>query len=97
MSDELRIVVGEDQVLLREGLVRLLTDAGFRVVGQAGDAESLVEAVREHRPDVAIIDVQMPPDHTDDGVRAALVIRRSSLRWGCSCSRSSSRSATPSS
>lgn len=76
MSDGLRIVVGEDQVLLREGLVRLLTDAGFTVVGQAGDADSLVQAVREHRPDVAIIDVQMPPDHTDDGVRAALVIRR---------------------
>lgn len=72
---ELRIVVGEDQVLLREGLVRLLIDAGFDVVAQAGDAVALLEAVREHRPDVAIIDVQMPPDLTDDGVRAALQIR----------------------
>lgn len=72
---DLRIVVGEDQVLLREGLVRLLIDAGFDVVAQAGDAISLLEAVREHQPDVAIIDVQMPPDLTDDGVRAALQIR----------------------
>ncbi|MDQ8044679.1 MAG: response regulator transcription factor [Solirubrobacteraceae bacterium] len=75
MPEELRIVVGEDQVLLREGMVRLLTDAGFEVVAQAGDAVALLEAVREHRPDVAIIDVQMPPDLTDDGVRAALAIR----------------------
>lgn len=74
-AQQLRIVVGEDQVLLREGMVRLLTDAGFDVVAQTGDALALVEAVRVHRPDVAIIDVQMPPDHTDDGVRAALAIR----------------------
>lgn len=73
--EQLRIVVGEDQVLLREGMVRLLTDAGFEVVAQTGDAVALVDAVREHRPDAAIIDVQMPPDHTDDGVRAALAIR----------------------
>jgi DNA-binding NarL/FixJ family response regulator len=72
---ELRIVLGEDQVLLREGMVRLLTDAGFNVVAQAGDAITLLDLVREHRPDVAIIDVQMPPDLTDDGIRCAQAIR----------------------
>jgi DNA-binding NarL/FixJ family response regulator len=71
----LRIVIGEDQALLREGIVRLLEDAGFEVVAEAADARELVRQVAEHRPDVAIVDVQMPPDNTDDGLRAALAIR----------------------
>ncbi len=70
-------MVAEDQVLLREGLSRLLTDAGFEVVAQAGDADDLRRKVAAHRPDVAIVDVQMPPDQTDDGLRAAIEIRRS--------------------
>jgi DNA-binding NarL/FixJ family response regulator len=72
----LRVVVAEDQLLLREGLSRLLADAGFEVVAQAGDADDLRRKVAAHDPDVAIVDVQMPPDHTDDGLRAAIEIRR---------------------
>lgn len=72
----LRIVIAEDQVLLRAGLARLLTDAGMEVVGEAGDAPDLLRKVAAHAPDVAIVDVQMPPDHTDDGLRAAIAIRR---------------------
>jgi DNA-binding NarL/FixJ family response regulator len=70
-----RIVIADDAVLLREGAARLLQDAGFEVVAQAGDAEDLLRKVRAHKPDVAIIDVRMPPDNTDDGLRAALTIR----------------------
>jgi len=70
-----RVVIGEDQALLREGVVRLLVDAGFEVVAEAADAPDLVRKVGAHKPDVAIIDVQMPPDNTDDGLRAALEIR----------------------
>jgi DNA-binding NarL/FixJ family response regulator len=72
----MRIVVAEDSVLLREGIVRLLEDAGCEVVGQAGDAEDLVRKVSGHKPDVAVVDIRMPPTHTDDGLRAALEIRR---------------------
>lgn len=72
----LRIVIAEDQVLLRAGLARLLADAGMEVVGEAGDAPDLLRKVAAHRPDVAIVDVQMPPDRTDDGLRAAIAIRR---------------------
>ena len=71
----MRVVIGEDQALLREGIVRLLEDAGFEVVGQAGDAVDLLRKVGAHKPDVAIVDVQMPPDNTDDGLRAAIEIR----------------------
>jgi DNA-binding NarL/FixJ family response regulator len=71
----MRVVVADDSVLLREGLVRLLEDAGIEVVGQAGDAEDLLRKVRAHRPDVAIVDVRMPPTNTDDGLRAARQIR----------------------
>jgi DNA-binding NarL/FixJ family response regulator len=71
-----RVVIGEDQALLRAGLVRLLGDAGFEVAGEAADAPDLLRKVRAHRPDVAIVDVQMPPDRTDDGLRAAIAIRR---------------------
>jgi DNA-binding NarL/FixJ family response regulator len=73
----MRVVVAEDSVLLREGIVRLLEDAGFEVVGQAGDAEDLVRKVSAHKPDVAVVDIRMPPTQTDDGLRAALEIRRS--------------------
>ena len=73
----MRIVVAEDQALLRQSLVRLLEDAGFEVVGQAADAPDLLRKVGEHRPDVVVVDVQMPPDNTDDGLRAALEIRAS--------------------
>ncbi len=69
-------MVADDSVLLREGVVRLLEEAGLEVVGQAGDAEDLKRKVFAHRPDLAIVDVRMPPDHTDDGLRAALEIRR---------------------
>ena len=63
-------------MLLREGIARLLGDAGFEVVAQAGDADDLLRKVRAHKPDVAIVDIRMPPTHTDEGLRAALVIRR---------------------
>jgi len=71
----MRVVIGEDQVLLREGIVRLLEEAGFEVVGQAGDAVDLRRKVGAHRPDVAVVDIQMPPTNTDDGLRAAIHIR----------------------
>ena len=71
----MRIVIAEDSVLLREGLVRLLEDAGLDVVGQSGDAEDLLRKVNAHRPDVAVVDVRMPPTHTDEGLRAAVEIR----------------------
>lgn len=72
----MRVVVAEDSVLLREGIVRLLREAGMEVVGQAGDAEDLLRKVSAHRPDIALIDVRMPPDHTDEGLRAAATIRQ---------------------
>ncbi len=71
----MRVVVAEDSVLLREGVVRLLGEAGFDVVAQSGDADDLRRRVYAHKPDVAVVDVRMPPDHTDDGLRAALEIR----------------------
>ncbi|MEH0822694.1 MULTISPECIES: response regulator transcription factor [unclassified Micromonospora] len=74
----MRIVLAEDSTLLREGLVRLLADEGHQVVAAAADADQLVAAVDEHRPDAVVTDVRMPPDNTDDGLRAALEIRR---RW----------------
>jgi DNA-binding NarL/FixJ family response regulator len=70
-----RVVIADDAVLLREGAVRLLEEAGFEVVAQAGDADDLLRKVRAHKPDVAIVDVRMPPDNADDGLRAALTIR----------------------
>ena len=71
----MRIVIGEDSALFREGLARLLEDAGHEVVGRAADAVTLVEVVEQELPDLAIIDVRMPPDGTDDGARAARTIR----------------------
>jgi len=72
---QLRVVVADDSVLLREGLCRLLEESGFEVVGQAGDAEDLMRKVGAHKPDVAVVDVRMPPTHTDEGLRAAHRIR----------------------
>jgi len=70
-----RVVVADDSTLLREGVVRLLEEAGLEVVGQAADAEELMRKVRAHKPDVAVVDVRMPPTHTDEGLRAAREIR----------------------
>ena len=74
----MRVVVADDAVILREGLARLLTEASFDVVGLAGDAEELFKLVEQHRPDVAVVDIRMPPTHTDEGLRAAKSIRE---RW----------------
>ena len=71
----MRVVVADDSVLLREGVVRLLEENGFDVVGQAGDADDLIRKVKAHKPDVAVVDIRMPPTNTDDGLRAALEIR----------------------
>jgi DNA-binding NarL/FixJ family response regulator len=70
-----RIVIAEDSVLLRAGLTRLLTDAGEDVVAAVGDGDAAVDAVDRHQPDLVVLDVRMPPTHTDEGIRAALVIR----------------------
>jgi DNA-binding NarL/FixJ family response regulator len=72
----MRVVLADDSVLLREGIARLLADAGFDVVGQAGDADQLLLKVRSYSPDVAIVDIRMPPTHTDEGLRAAHEIRK---------------------
>jgi DNA-binding NarL/FixJ family response regulator len=72
----LRAVIADDSVLLRDGVARLLEDAGVAVVAAVGDAESLLQAVASTRPDIAIVDVRMPPTHTDEGIRAAIEIRR---------------------
>jgi DNA-binding NarL/FixJ family response regulator len=71
-----RVLLGEDDVLMREGIARLLAEAGFEVVAQAGDAEALLRKALAHKPDVVIADVQMPPGHGDDGLRAALELRK---------------------
>ncbi len=71
----MRVIVADDSVLLREGVTRLLEDAGFEVVGQAGDGEDLMRKVKAYKPDVAIIDIRMPPTHTDEGLKAARAIR----------------------
>jgi DNA-binding NarL/FixJ family response regulator len=71
----MRVVLADDSMLLREGVARLLEEAGLEVVAQAGDAEDLMRKVGAHKPDVAIVDVRMPPTHTDEGLRAAAEIR----------------------
>jgi DNA-binding NarL/FixJ family response regulator len=78
----IRIVVGEDQPLVREGILRVLGDGGFEVVGTASDALELVRVAEAHQPDVVIADIQMPPDHGDDGLRAALAIRAARPKTG---------------
>ena len=74
----MRIVIAEDSVLLRAGLTRLLVDEGEEVVATVGDADSLLDVVERHSPDLAVVDVRMPPTHTDDGLRAAIQVRN---RW----------------
>jgi DNA-binding NarL/FixJ family response regulator len=76
VTSELRVVVGEDDVLLRAGICRVLEDAGIEVVAQTGDADDLLRKALAHRPDVTLTDVQMPPQNEDDGLRAALELRR---------------------
>lgn len=76
MPESLTVVIGEDDVLLREGIVRLLAEAGLEVVAQTGDAEDFLRRSLAHRPDVAVVDVQMPPGREDDGLQAALELRR---------------------
>jgi DNA-binding NarL/FixJ family response regulator len=74
----IRTIVADDSVLLRDGIVRLLTDSGFDVVAAVGDADALLDAVTEFDPDLCLVDVRMPPTHTDEGLRAAIEIRRRS-------------------
>jgi len=75
LPGQIRVVVGEDQPIVREGIVHVLQDSGFEVVGTAEDARDLVRITGAQRPDVVVTDIQMPPDNTDDGLRAALEIR----------------------
>jgi DNA-binding NarL/FixJ family response regulator len=79
---ELKVVIADDAVLLREGLARLLGESGFEVVAQAGDADDLLRKVGAHKPDVAVVDVRMPPTHTDEGLRAAHRIRAEHPKTG---------------
>src|SRR3989441_13287168 len=72
---DVRLVLAEDSVLLREGLSRLLAEAGFDVVAVAGDGDGALQLVDKHRPDVAVLDIPLPPTHTDEGLRAACEIR----------------------
>src|SRR3954452_3989645 len=72
----MRVVIAEDAALMREGLIRLLADRGHEVCAAVADGDALVAAVAEHRPDVAVVDIRMPPTHTDEGLRAALQLRR---------------------
>ena len=76
----MRVVIADDSVLLREGTVRLLEEAGIDVVGRAGDAEELLRKVRAHKPDVAIVDIRMPPGYSSEGLQAAAEIGRASCR-----------------
>jgi DNA-binding NarL/FixJ family response regulator len=82
VPNPLRVVIAEDDVLFREGIARLLSDAGFDVVGRAGDAEDFMRKALAHRPDVAVVDIQMPPGEGADGVRAALEVRARLPRTG---------------
>ena len=92
----MRVVIAEDSVLLREGLTQLLEKNGLEVVGSCETADDLLLKVRSYSPDVAIVDIRLPPTHNDEGLRAALEIRaQPSGRWVCSCSRSTSRWASP--
>ncbi|HEX4731064.1 MAG TPA: response regulator transcription factor [Solirubrobacterales bacterium] len=76
MADPIRVVIGEDDVLLREGISRLLSEAGFEVVAQTGDAEEFLRRSLGNHPDVVVVDIQMPPGNEDDGLRAAHELRR---------------------
>jgi DNA-binding NarL/FixJ family response regulator len=74
-TTRIRVVLADDSVLLREGIARLLEDSGFEIVGQSGTAENLLLKVRSYKPDIAIVDIKMPPTQTDEGLRAAKEIR----------------------
>jgi DNA-binding NarL/FixJ family response regulator len=74
-KERVRVVIAEDSVLLREGIGRLLEESGFEVAGHAGDGEDLLRKVGAHKPDIAVVDIRMPPTHTDEGLRAAHLIR----------------------
>jgi DNA-binding NarL/FixJ family response regulator len=76
VAPPVRIVIGEDDVLLREGIARILAEAGFEIAALAGDAQDLLRKALAHKPDVTVVDVQMPPGRTDDGLRAAIELRR---------------------
>src|SRR6185436_12135479 len=78
----IRVVIGEDDVLLREGIARILESAGMDVVAQTGNADDFLRRAHAHRPDVAVVDVQMPPRNEDDGLRAALELRETSPQIG---------------
>jgi DNA-binding NarL/FixJ family response regulator len=78
----MRVVIAEDAALLREGLIRLLADRGHEVVAAVADGDALIAAVAEHKPDVAVVDIRMPPTHTDEGLRAALSLRRDHAATG---------------
>ncbi|MFJ7204620.1 response regulator [Streptomyces sp. NPDC098789] len=78
----MRVVIAEDSVILREGMVELLTARGCDIVATAGDADELLAAVAEHAPDVAVVDIRMPPTHTDEGIRAAVRLRADHPRVG---------------
>jgi CheY-like chemotaxis protein len=70
-----RVLLADDSLLLRAGVARLLQDAGFEVVAEAGDLDDLLRKVRAHKPDVAVVDIKMPPTHTDEGLKAAQIVR----------------------
>src|SRR5579859_4891435 len=78
----MRVVIAEDAALLREGLTRLLEDRGHSVCAAVTDGDALLAAVAEHQPDVAVVDIRMPPTHTDEGLRAALALRAGHPRTG---------------
>jgi len=81
-GEQLRVLVGEDDPLVREGIVRVLEEAGLEVVGVAADADDLVRKAGGHRPDIVVTDIQMPPEGTDDGLRAAVRIRQAQPQVG---------------
>jgi DNA-binding NarL/FixJ family response regulator len=76
MTDSLRVAIAEDSAVLRDGLVQLLVDRGFTITGAVGDPESLYHSIERERPDVAVVDIRMPPTFTDEGLRAAIELRR---------------------
>src|SRR5712671_2666295 len=88
-----RVALADDDVLLREGLASLLERSGFEVVGQSGDSAGLMSLIREHQPDLAIVDIRMPPTHSTEGLDAARVIREEFPQTAISSSRHTSRSS----
>ena len=93
---QIRVIVGEDQAFVREGIVHVLTDGGFDVVGTTADARDLVRMASAYGPEVVVADIQMPPGHADDGLQAALAIRAAQPGVGCWSCPSSLRTATSS-